>query len=63
MYVVKFNYKGKLELPFSETFVVSDLERALALASLLQKISTDVVGFDRIIVEPFKIEDHETEKK
>lgn len=39
--------------------VVSDLERALAIASMLGKISTPEVQFGEIKVEPFKLEDHE----
>lgn len=39
----------------------SDLERALALASLLQKISTEFVRYENIIVEPINTIDHETQ--
>lgn len=66
MYVVSFKNAPKdLALPFAvvERFVVADLERALALASLLQKISTPEVPFGSIIVEPFIKEENETEKK
>ena len=41
----------------------ADFERALAIASMLQKISTPEVSFGGIIVEPFNKEDYETEKK
>lgn len=63
MYEVKFKYEGKVTLPFTECIVVADLERALALASLLQKISTENVKFVSIIVEPFKICQDEKKEK
>lgn len=42
---------------------VAELERALALASMLQKISTPEVKFEDIIVEPTKSKENETEKE
>lgn len=63
MYEVKFRYEGKVTLPFTESVVVADLERALALASLLQKISTENVKFVSIIVEPFKVCKDEKKEK
>lgn len=65
MYIVSFkNAPKNLALPFEvvERFFVADLERALAIASMLQKISTPEVPFGSIIVEPFNKEEYETEK-
>lgn len=42
---------------------IAELERALALASILQKISTPEVKFEGVIVQPHKSEENETEKK
>lgn len=43
--------------PFA--IVCADLERALALSSLLQKISTPEVCYNYIQINPLKIKDHE----
>lgn len=65
MYHVKFwnDPDPKFDLPFASKSVlaVEDLERALALASMLQKVSTAKVPFAGIEVVPFI--DQENEKK
>lgn len=61
MYEVKFMNDGKdlASVPFDSVLYVEDLERALALASMLGKISTPKVGFTDINVSPSKLNDHE----
>lgn len=66
MYHVKFwNKPDGLSLPFmtKNVIAVSDLERALAVASMLQKVSTPEVKFEEIEVVPFNSKENETEKK
>ena len=61
MYGVQFKNEGKdlSSVPFDSVLLVEDLERALALASILGKISTPKVGFTEIKVSPFNENDHE----
>ena len=62
MYKVKFkNAVTALELSFDQVseFYVADMERALALASMLGKISTPEVQFGEIIVEPLNVKENE----
>lgn len=66
MYHVKFwNQPNGLDLPFAvkNVIAVEDLERALAVASLLQKVSTPNVKFEAVEVVPFNPQENETEKK
>lgn len=61
MYEVSFKNVAKaLDLPFEplQSVMCADLERALALASMLQKVSTPEVQFGDITVQPFKSESH-----
>lgn len=61
MYEVKFMNEGKdlASVPFDSVLYVEDLERALALASMLGKISTLEVGFTDIKVTPSNLNDDE----
>lgn len=63
MYQVKFILKCKGEInvtmPFCDCILCGDVDRALALASMLRKISTPEVEYAEVIVEPFKSKDDE----
>lgn len=54
MYEVSFNQivKDHEKESYPNCIYVSDLERALAIASMLQKVSTPEVKFDAIMVHP-----------
>lgn len=62
MYKVTFNNVVKAaDLPFEplQDVIVADLDRALAFASMIGKISTPEVQFGDIQVKPYELEDHE----
>lgn len=65
MYEVTFLNEGSelSSVPFNSVLFVEDLERALALASMLGKISTLKVGFNDIHVQPSNINKNEKKKK
>ena len=58
MYEVSFNLfvKDHAKESCPNYLVVPDLERALAVASMLQKVSTPEVTFDAIQVKPAKFD-------
>lgn len=65
MYEVTFCNEGSeiASVPFDSVLFVEDLERALALASMLGKISTTKVGFNNIQVQPSILNKNEKKKK
>ena len=66
MYKVSFESEIKeFNYPFepSNSLYFADLERALAVASMLGKVSTPEVQFGVIKVEPIIIKENETSKK
>lgn len=66
MYHVCFwNKPNGLDLPFEvkNTIAVEDLARALAVADILQKVSTSKVKFEEIEVVPFIPQENEEKKK
>lgn len=65
MYEVTFQNESKdhPSLPFNSVLFVEDLERALALASMLHKISSPYVKFTNIHVQPSNLNENETQEK
>lgn len=65
MYEVSYSQivKDCVKESYPSYVILSDLERALAFASLLQKISTSEVKFEDILIKPFKFNEDEKIKE